>query len=75
MAQTTIAPSGIAYTEIFSGPSSASIKAAMDNRLAELAREGHSFSGRRKIGRNAPCPCGSGRKLKKCHLDSATISS
>jgi len=23
----------------------------------------------RKIGRNAPCPCGSGRKFKKCHLD------
>jgi hypothetical protein len=23
---------------------------------------------RRKIGRNEPCPCGSGRKYKKCHL-------
>lgn len=23
-----------------------------------------------KVGRNAPCPCGSGRKYKKCHLDS-----
>jgi hypothetical protein len=22
-----------------------------------------------KIGRNDPCPCGSGRKYKKCHLD------
>lgn len=22
----------------------------------------------RKIGRNQPCPCGSGRKYKKCHL-------
>lgn len=21
----------------------------------------------RKIGRNDPCPCGSGRKYKKCH--------
>ena len=21
-----------------------------------------------KIGRNAPCPCGSGKKYKKCHL-------
>ena len=20
-----------------------------------------------KIGRNAPCPCGSGKKYKKCH--------
>lgn len=22
-----------------------------------------------KVGRNAPCPCGSGRKYKKCHLN------
>lgn len=22
-----------------------------------------------KIGRNAPCPCGSGRKFKKCCID------
>ncbi|MGH9167665.1 MAG: SEC-C metal-binding domain-containing protein, partial [Acidimicrobiia bacterium] len=20
-----------------------------------------------KVGRNAPCPCGSGKKYKKCH--------
>ena len=23
---------------------------------------------RRKVGRNEPCPCGSGKKYKKCHL-------
>jgi uncharacterized protein YecA (UPF0149 family) len=23
----------------------------------------------RKIGRNEPCPCGSGKKYKKCHID------
>jgi len=23
-----------------------------------------------KVGRNEPCPCGSGKKYKKCHLDS-----
>jgi preprotein translocase subunit SecA len=21
----------------------------------------------RKVGRNEPCPCGSGKKYKKCH--------
>jgi uncharacterized protein YecA (UPF0149 family) len=21
-----------------------------------------------KVGRNEPCPCGSGKKFKKCHL-------
>lgn len=23
---------------------------------------------RGKVGRNDPCPCGSGKKFKKCHL-------
>lgn len=26
---------------------------------------------RGKVGRNEPCPCGSGLKFKKCHLDMA----
>jgi uncharacterized protein len=29
--------------------------------------ETHQAKGFHKIGRNAPCPCGSGRKYKKCH--------
>ena len=28
---------------------------------------GKSKQPRNKIGRNAPCPCGSGKKYKKCH--------
>jgi len=32
-----------------------------DNRPAPYVR------GQRKIGRNEPCPCGSGRKYKQCH--------
>jgi len=26
-----------------------------------------------KIGRNEPCPCGSGRKFKQCHLDNPEV--
>jgi preprotein translocase subunit SecA len=29
----------------------------------ELAAE----TGERKVGRNDPCPCGSGKKFKQCH--------
>ena len=29
--------------------------------------EGRAEAGPEKIGRNAPCPCGSGLKYKKCH--------
>jgi uncharacterized protein len=35
------------------------------NLLAQA--EGRAEAGPEKIGRNAPCPCGSGRKYKKCH--------
>lgn len=26
-----------------------------------------------RVGRNDPCPCGSGRKFKQCHLDKPVI--
>ena len=29
---------------------------------------------RRELGRNDPCPCGSGKKYKKCHLDAGRTS-
>jgi hypothetical protein len=32
----------------------------------------HSVNGRLKIGRNEPCPCGSGKKYKKCCLRKVT---
>jgi uncharacterized protein YchJ len=39
--------------------------------LVESSRPAHSvgdrsFEGQRKVGRNEPCPCGSGKKFKKC---------
>ena len=39
-------------------------------RKDELRRMGYEFQDpihASKIGRNAPCPCGSGKKYKKCH--------
>ena len=35
-----------------------------EDALAEPAAE---QSGERKVGRNDPCPCGSGKKYKQCH--------
>ena len=37
------------------------------NPLAEIAAEATFVRGDRKVGRNEPCPCGSGRKYKHCH--------
>lgn len=65
-------------TEIFVGSTKAEIMRKMDARHMELEREAFDAGRqlprivhRTKIGRNAPCPCGSGRKLKKCCLDKA----
>jgi hypothetical protein len=42
-----------------------------DDLLGQAARERAEASGgpSKKIGRNAPCPCGSGKKYKHCCLD------
>jgi preprotein translocase subunit SecA len=34
---------------------------------AEAAPVAPFVRGERKVGRNEPCPCGSGRKFKHCH--------
>jgi hypothetical protein len=45
--------------------------AAKASRKAPLwsAAEGRAINPLRNVGRNDPCPCGSGRKFKKCCLD------
>ncbi|MFZ4833493.1 preprotein translocase subunit SecA [Rouxiella sp. Mn2063] len=35
--------------------------------LLEDESESSAASGERKVGRNDPCPCGSGKKYKQCH--------
>ena len=40
-------------------------KETVDNEALEESKPVHPIS-KRKIGRNAPCPCGSGKKYKKC---------
>ena len=37
------------------------INSKIGDRKIKLATQGH------KIGRNDPCPCGSGKKYKQCH--------
>jgi preprotein translocase subunit SecA len=44
-------------------PSSTSI----NNRQNEASSEQPFVRNKPKIGRNEPCPCGSGKKYKQCH--------
>jgi hypothetical protein len=39
----------------------AEARGGMTGEVQTVRREG------KKVGRNDPCPCGSGRKYKKCH--------
>ena len=40
---------------------------ANDAEAAERPSSGTMVRSERKVGRNEPCPCGSGRKYKQCH--------
>ena len=39
--------------------------------INDAQRRSTPVGGREKVGRNAPCPCGSGKKYKRCHGASA----
>jgi preprotein translocase subunit SecA len=45
----------------------ASVKKAPVRRLSGAAIDPRDASTWGKVARNAPCPCGSGRKFKHCH--------
>lgn len=57
--------------EFFAAETTAEARAKMDARLGELKAGGETFVRRSRIGRNTTCPCGSGRKFKKCCIDKA----
>jgi len=70
--QETHTADGKKHQEIFSAPTDPELKQKMDARLAELKKQGHTLTRRVQIKhlpgryRNKPCPCGSGKKVKKC---------
>jgi len=52
-------------------PGGPDVRALQTNR-GEAARPATPVTAEEKVGRNDPCPCGSGRKYKKCHGAGAT---
>jgi hypothetical protein len=77
-----VARAMVAFAERTSGRALRDVRAACDETLPELARMlasgqvHHHHHGAPaqpfvrespKVGRNDPCPCGSGKKFKKCH--------
>jgi len=41
--------------------------------LEEMKKSFEQFQREKKVGRNDPCPCGSGKKYKKCCLDKEVL--
>ena len=64
------------FTEFYVGETMSDLHTKMDARAAELSNLIQAEPIRRaKIGRNATCPCGSGRKFKKCCISHAQDAS
>jgi hypothetical protein len=60
--------------EMLGGPLPADLQAGVDHWFADWERHRQRVTSstpvaRRKIGRNEPCPCGSGKKYKRCCID------
>ena len=54
-----------AEAEVFGGSALAGPEAGAESERVPAAPVRHSGS---RVGRNDPCPCGSGKKYKKCHM-------
>lgn len=61
----------VEFTKVFTGNSDREIYDEMDAMKAKIEAAGAQEIHRTKIGRNTPCPCGSGQKFKKCCIDKA----
>ena len=60
---------GATSCEYFGADTATALTQKMDARRSELERQGYTYVRRAKVGRNDPCPCGSGEKFKRCHID------
>ena len=47
------------------------LQTMMEANKESMEEQGFTETKRVKLGRNDICPCGSGKKFKKCHLSSA----
>lgn len=61
-------PDGHEELGFFSGNEEA-VKKAMEREALIAEKFGGRVTKRMKIGRNDPCPCGSGKKFKKCCIE------
>jgi preprotein translocase subunit SecA len=62
------APKNIQYQHAeYAGGGDTAVEAAAEGDVAEAERPQPFVRPGQKVGRNDPCPCGSGKKYKQCH--------
>lgn len=71
--QSVAYPNGLIETRVYTGKLDREIYEAMDADLRKAEEAGGQLKHRGRIGRNAPCPCHSGRKFKKCCMAGARV--
>ena len=59
--------SGPSTDDLFSGPPTRTVGAAPPRLATTAGALGAAAAPVAEVGRNDPCPCGSGKKYKKCH--------
>lgn len=58
--------------KVYQAETQLALDRAMEKDVTRMKGRGYTLVRRTpKIGRNEPCPCGSGKKFKKCHLQLA----
>jgi preprotein translocase subunit SecA len=56
-----------ASRDLYTGGSASALKGTVTNRGESGSQKSEPVTVDDKVGRNDPCPCGSGKKYKKCH--------
>ncbi len=58
---------------ISTAPTQRELQAKLNELQNQMQEEGFVETKRANIGRNDKCPCGSGKKFKKCHMEAAAV--
>lgn len=63
----------VRLTQIASGHTLKAVYDQLDETQRQMKPHGAEMIHRTSIGRNTSCPCGSGRKFKKCCIDKVAV--
>lgn len=59
-------PDGSRFKQIFHADTVEKLREKLDENRRQMEAEGNTFLGERRLTKNSKCPCGSGKKIKRC---------